>query len=36
MYCDQVIEVLVIYCKKYGIVIPTIKVGILKANGFKH
>ena len=30
MYCDQVIEVLVIYCKKYGI------VGILKANGFKH
>lgn len=21
MYCDQVIEVLVIYCKKYGIVI---------------
>lgn len=33
MYCHQVIEILAVYCKKYGIVI---KVGILKANGFKH
>lgn len=35
MYCHQVIEILAVYCKKYGIVI-IIKVGILKANGFKH
>lgn len=35
MYCHQVIEILAVYCKKYGIVI-SIKVDILKANVFRH
>ena len=34
MYCHQVIEILAVYCKKWHSDI--IKVGILKANGFKH